>query len=191
MAGLLQGGVAVLRPGFPPVLQNRHGVPVAVLGGEPLGVDLAGGEHDVGVVVALVAGQPRRVQGDVRDHATVHEGPLAEVADQLDALRVAQLGGQGHPDLAGELAVLARLGGLDPVPQLGAVMDPLRRVGGGEDFDVLDAAACPVVEVQPRAEIVDVLAGAVGGRPRGAAPGRAGNHRGPQVIDRHERAALR
>ena len=68
---------------------------------------------------------------------------------------------------------------------LGAVMHPRRRMGGGEDFDMGDAAARPVVEVQTGAQVVDQLAGAVGGRPRGAAPGRAGNHRGPKVIDRH------
>ena len=187
----LQGGVAVLRPGFPPVLQHCHGVPVAVLGGEAVRIDLAGGQQDMGVVVALVAGQPRRMERDVRDHAPIHEGPLAEGADQRDPLRVAQLGRQRHPDLAGELAVLAGLGGLHPVPQRGAVMDPVRRVGRGEDFDMGDPAAGAVVEVEPGARIVDQLAGAVGRRPRGAAPGRAGNHRSPQMIDRHGRAALR
>ena len=117
MAGLLKGKVGVLRPRLAPTLQNLDGVPVAVLGSETLGGDLARGQQDMGVVIAIIAIAPRRMKGDIGHHAPVHELALAEVAHQLDALPVVQLGGQGHPDFAGHLRILPGLGRLDRVPQ--------------------------------------------------------------------------
>ena len=98
-AGAFKRRIAVARPRLAPALQNLDLVPVAVLGGEApaghaaLGVDLAGGQQNVGVMVALVAHTSRRVQGDVRHHATVHELLLRIVADQGDPLRMGQLVG--------------------------------------------------------------------------------------------------
>ena len=92
------------------------------------------------MVVALVALPPRRMERDVGHHPPRHERLPREPPHQLHPLRVGQLVGQRHAHLAGDLAVLARLGLLDPVPQLGPVGDPARRVGGGEDFRVIDAA---------------------------------------------------
>ncbi len=45
------------------------------------------------MVVALVALTPWGVQGNIRDHAPVHELAPAEVADQLQPLRGVQLAG--------------------------------------------------------------------------------------------------
>ena len=98
VAGQLQGKVGILRPCLAPPLQNLDGVPVAVLGGEALGGDLAGGQQDMGVVVAVIAFAPWRMKGDVGHHAAIHKLPLAEVAHQQGALPVVQLSGQGHPD---------------------------------------------------------------------------------------------
>jgi hypothetical protein len=188
VAGQLQGKVGILRPCLAPPLQNLDGVPVAVLGGEALGGDLAGGQQDMGVVVAVIAFAPWRMKGDVGHHAPVHELALAEVAHQLDALPVVQLGGQGHPDFAGHLRILPGLGRLDRVPQRRPVLRPFRRMGRGEDFDVIDAAPGAIIERKPGAVILDVGRAAIGRRRRGAAASGSRNHRGPKVVDRHFRA---
>ena len=189
-AGPLQGGVAVPRPRLAPALQNLDLVPVAVLGGEAVCIHLTGGQQNMGVMVALVARAPRRVKGDVSHHATVHELRLRVVADQGDTLRMGQLVGQSHAHLAGDLAVLAGLGFLDPVPQLGSVMDPIRRVVRCEDFGVIDAALGRVIEGQPGAAVLDPLGHAVGGSRRDAAALTAGNHRSSKMVDCHVSAAL-
>ena len=189
-AGAFEGKVGVPRPCLPPVFEKPDLVPVAVLGGEAFGVDLAGGEQDMGVVVAIIAVAPRRVQGDIRDHAAIHELFLGEVPDQLDPLRMGQLGRQGHAHLAGHLAVLTRLGFLDTVPQLGSVGDPIRRVVRGEDLGVIDTAALGVIEDKASAAIFDTLRHTIGNCRRGAAALTAGNHRGSKMVDRHVSAAL-
>ena len=129
------------------------------------------------MVVALVALAPRRVQGDVSHHATVHELRLCVVANQGDTLRMGQLVGQGHADLAGDLAVLAGLGFLDAVPQFGSVTDPIRRMVRRENFSVINAAPRRVIEDKPGAAVFDALGHAVGNCRRGAAALTAGNHR--------------
>ena len=78
--------VDVFGPGRPPVHQQLLGVPVAVLGPEPLGANLAGGQHDVGVMVALVSLTPRSVKGDVSDHPSGDELCLGEPAHQIAVL---------------------------------------------------------------------------------------------------------
>lgn len=142
------------------------------------------------MVVAIIAFAPRRMKGDVGHHATGHELALAERAHQLDALRMVQLGRQSHPDFAGNLRILPGLCRLDRIPQRRPVLHPCGRIGRGEGFDVIDATARTVIEGQPGAVILDPFAHAVGRCRCGAATGRAGNHRGPKVVDRHFRAAL-
>ena len=176
-AGAFKGRVAVPRPRLAPTLQNLDLVPVAVLGGEALGTDLAGGQQNMGMMVALVARAPRCVQGDVGHHAPVHEMIAHERPHQRHPLVVGQLGGQGHADLAGDLAVLAGLGFLDAVPQLGSVADPIRRVVRGENFGVINTGARRVIEGQPGAAVLDALGHAVGDGRRGAAALAPGNHR--------------
>ena len=83
----------------------------------------------------------------------------------------------GHADLAGDLAVLAGLGFLDAVPQLGSVTDPIRRVVRGEDFGVIDTAPRRIIEGQPGTAIFDPLGHAIGRSRRGTAALTAGNHR--------------
>ena len=56
---------------------------------------------------------------------------------------------------------------------------------------MIDPAAGAVVEGEAGALIHDQLGAAIRRRRRGAAPGGAGDHRGPEMIDRHTRAALR
>ena len=184
-AGALKGDVAVPRPGFAPAFQNLDLVPVAVFGGEALGANLAGGQQNVGMVIAIIAIAPWRVQGDIRDHATVHELFLGEVPDQLDTLRMGQLGRQGHAHLAGDLAVLPGLGFLDAVPQLGSVAAPIRCMIRGEDFGVIDTAPRRVIEGQPGTAVFDALRHTIGDSRRGAAALTAGNHRSSEMIDRH------
>ena len=176
-AGAFKGRVAVPRPRLPPALKNLDLVPVAVLGGKALCIHLTGGQQNVGVMIALVPLAPRRVQGDISHHATVHELRLCVVADQGDPLPMGQLVGKGHTNLAGDLAVLAGLGFLDAVPQLGSVTDPIRRVVRGEDFGVIDTAPRRIIEGQPGTAIFDPLGHAIGRSRRGTAALTAGNHR--------------
>jgi hypothetical protein len=140
VAGQLQGKVGILRPCLAPPLQNLDGVPIAVLGGEALGAISRVVSRIWGVVVAVIAFAPWRMKSDVGNHAAIHELPLAEVAHQLCPLRLVQLGGQGHPDFAGHLRILPGFDRLDRVPQRRTVLRPFRRMGRGEDFDVIDAA---------------------------------------------------
>ena len=105
------------------------------------------------MVVAIIAFAPRRMKRDVGHHATGHELALAELAHQLDVLPVVQLGGQSHPDFAGNLRVLPGLCRFNRVPQRRPILHPCGRVGRGEDFDVSDATASTVIEDQPGAVI--------------------------------------
>ena len=81
--------------------------------GEAVEADSSGRQQDVGVRVASVAA----VVGDVG-----HELIADEVANQLAALWLGQFDRQRDLDLAGELCILAPLGGLDLVPEAGAVV---------------------------------------------------------------------
>ena len=83
MTGQLKSKVAVLRACLAPPLQNLDG-------------DLARGQQDMSVAVAIIAFAPWRMKRDFGHHAPVHELALAKVADQLHALHVAQLGWQGQ-----------------------------------------------------------------------------------------------
>ena len=83
------------------------------------------------MVVALVARLAGRVERDVGHHPALDELRLAEVPDELGPLIGAELVRERDADFPGDLAVHAALGGLDPVPQLGSVMDPIRRVDPG------------------------------------------------------------
>jgi len=129
-AGAFQGRVAVPRPGFPPAFQKLGLVPVAVLGGEALRVDLTGGQQDVGVMVALVTLTPRRVQGDVSHHAAIYELRLRVVADQGDTLRIRRV--VRCEDFGVIDAALGRV--IEGQPGA-AVLDPLGHAVGGSRRD--------------------------------------------------------
>jgi hypothetical protein len=108
----------------------------------------------MGMMVAIIAFAPRRMKRDVGHHATGHELALAELAHQLDALPVVQLGGQSHPDFAGNLRILPGLCRLDRVPERRPVLHPCGRVGRGEGFDVIEAAAAVALRPAEREIIV-------------------------------------
>ena len=92
---------------------------------KPSGVDLAHGQHNVGVWVALLP-----VDVEVGHHSTRHELALYELPRQPDRLSLAQLLGQGEFDLARDLGVAPLLGRLGRVPQLLAIAHPFRRALG-------------------------------------------------------------
>ena len=99
-------------------------VPEALRGEGP------GGQHDVGVrVLALPA-----VEGNIRDHPTVHKGPLRVVAHERAAVLRAELARDRHAHLAGDLGILPALGRFDCVPQAGAVLRPRGRAARGQNF---------------------------------------------------------
>ena len=81
-----QRGVAVHRPRRAPPLQNLDLVPVAVLLGKTRCVDLPRRQHDMGVVVSVIALPTRFVQSDIRHHAAINKFALAEIQNQLTAL---------------------------------------------------------------------------------------------------------
>ena len=183
-AGALEGAVGVLGPAFAPSLEAVGAVPLPGLGAEAVAGQGPHGQHDVGMrALGAVAGR-RTVDGQVGHHAAPDEFLPDEAPHQLEPLLARQLAGQRHLDLAGELGILALLGGLDGVPQLGAVLYPLGRVVGGEDLAVLDAALAAVVEHHPGAVIGDAVGSTIGGGAGGTAPGAPPDDLGRQMISR-------
>ncbi len=172
----LKGLVDVIGPGRAPVHQQLLGVPVAVLGTEPLGANLASGQHDMRMMVPLIPFTPRGVQGDVSDHPAGDELRLNEPAHQIAVLFWRQLGGQGHAHLAADLRILASLDSLDGVPQRRAIPRPVRGMLRGEDFGVKDAILAGVVVHLAGARITHTLGGAVRARGGRGPPLTSGNH---------------
>ena len=137
------------------------------------------------MVVALVARLAGRVERDVGHHPALHELLAGEVPNELGPSIWAELVRERDAHLPGHAAVHAGLGRLDPVPELGSVMDPIRRVVRGEDLRVLDATAPGVIEGDPGPGVDDPHRGSVGRGRRGAAALAAGYRGSAEVVDRH------
>ncbi len=86
----LKAAVGVVAPFLAPCLQQGLVVPRPVLAAKAIARDAAGGEHDVGMMVALVAFRPWGVNGDVGHHAAVDElvlGKLEALESYVDDLK--------------------------------------------------------------------------------------------------------
>ena len=82
--------VRVLRPTLAPFLQQVGAVPVAVLLAEPVLVDVAQGEHDMGVRLGLAIGSDVPMHVEVGDHPAVDELPFNELARQPNTFGLVQ-----------------------------------------------------------------------------------------------------
>ena len=91
-------------------------VPLAVLLPEPLAGQRAHRQHDMRVRLRLPLRIKIPMHVKVCHHTAVDELNLDEVAGELHALLAVQLARQGELHLAGELRILALLGGLHLVP---------------------------------------------------------------------------
>ena len=170
-AGTLKRSIRVLLPALTPRLQQRLVVPLAHLLPEPVAGDGAHGEHDVRVVVSVVALASGFVDAQISDHASRHKLGLDKLADQVEPLRRIQFGRQGNVNFACDLGILPLFNGLDCVPQCRAIRGPGRRAGRREDFPMLDAALAAVVVDLARALVHQLQAGAVGAGGNAAAAG--------------------
>ena len=120
-AKLCQALIDMRSPCLAPMLQQLRAVPIPDLGAEPVLVHGAHGQHDMGMGLgtAVFADVPMDVE--IGDHALGNKLALHKIARQFDSLRLAHLAGNRELDLAGELSILALLGGFDCVPEKFAV----------------------------------------------------------------------
>ena len=114
---LAQIAVRVIGPALAPILQQLLAVPRAVFAFKAVRTNGTGGQHDMGMVIALIAILAGGMKRHVRNHAPIDKGGLHKGPHQIAPLCVVQLVGQGYRHLTGELGVLAAFHGLDSVPQ--------------------------------------------------------------------------
>ena len=156
--------------------------------GQRAGGYLAGGGQQVGVPVALVAFPIGGMQRHVHRAAILRGQAAGEPHRQLPPFRLAQLVRQGDFPLAGGAGVLALLGFLGGVPQLGPA--PLAGAFGQDELGVEDAAAPRVIVLEPLPLVDQAVAGAVGGGGDRTPAGGAGERLGRAVVDGHYAALL-
>ena len=134
-AGGGEGRVEMRRPSLAPGVQGGLAVPGTLLGGGEArrhgGVDLPGGGHQHGGALPPAITGDGLADSEIDDHAAGDELFMGEAADELDLLPVVELARQAEGDLAGELGILALLGGLDGVPQALAILHPGGGMAGG------------------------------------------------------------
>jgi hypothetical protein len=118
IAAKFHGAVGMVLPGLAPQADIFPRIPPtcfhrikALRRGAPQG------QHDVRMVVALVAAFGRAVPGNIGHHAPADKLLLHKGCDQIEALGVGHLERQRHIDLAGELRVLALVQPFHLVPQ--------------------------------------------------------------------------
>src|SRR5262249_13592126 len=141
-----------------------------------------------GVPVPLVALPIRSVQRHI-DRATVllHQAGR-EPERQLPPLRLTQLVRESDLPLPRRAGILALLGLLGGVPQLGAV--PLAGAFGQDELTVQDAAAPRVIVLEALPLVDQAVAGAIRRSCHRATAGRAGDRLGRAVVDGHYAALL-
>src|SRR5690606_2691961 len=107
---------------------------------------------------------------------------LHERADGSPHLLWCQFARQGHFDLARDLCIAPLLYLLDRVPKCGAIYRAsVRR----DDFGTVDATLAPEVEHDPRADVFDPHAGAVGRCARGTTALTAPDGLRVEVVEGH------
>ena len=90
---------------------------------------------------------------------------------------------QGDFQLAGELGIAAALGGLDGVPQGGAVSPGFRGTGGEEDGAMHDALFAGVILPPAEMMVAEPLSGAIGGGGDDAAALASGENLDAKMIE--------
>ena len=103
------------------MLEQRRRIPFADLAAEPVAINLAEAQHDMGVRLGLAVGADVPMDIEIGDHAAFDELARDEVSGELDALFLRHFARDCELDLACELRILALLARLDLVPQRLAV----------------------------------------------------------------------
>ena len=94
--------------------------------------------------------------------------------------------GQGQGDLAGKLRILALLGSLDRVPQIGPVGEGFGRAFGQHHFGMKDACLVGEIMIAVDAFIVQSLARTIGRSRYGTASARPSDDLCAEVKDCHD-----
>ena len=163
MAVALKITIGQLCPMLPPRLKLSGAVPFPRFFAKTIRPDLAEGQEDVNVVVAVVAISAGGMNNHVRDHPLADEVFTHEVRDKLLALRVGQLVRKTDFDFTGKLGVLASFEAFDFGPKLCAVMCPGGNVIGRKDTFKSDAALAAIIVDFARSFVRELIAGIIGG----------------------------
>ena len=137
------------------------------------------GQHTRGCLLTQAAASV------VGRHAAGDELLADKIAGQRDRLRLRQPPGQRQLDVARELGVMLPLTGFDLVPQRCPVQPALRRAFGKQDLRMHDASLGGEVMVAPEPLVVQLLGSPIGGSGHRATAGRAPDHLGGEMVDRH------
>ena len=116
----------------------------------------------VDIALVFSTAGTRDMDGQVGDHAALHELLNHILSDQSQLLFAAQLVGQGDVDLPCQLGVIAHFGALNGIPQRLPVGQLRMREGWEEDFRVINAAALTVTMHFTRSIILEILSGPIG-----------------------------
>ena len=90
---LAQIAVRMIGPALAPILKQLLAVPRAVFPLKAVRTNGTGGQHDVGMVVALIALLAGGMDRHVRNHAPIDKGGLRKGPHQIASLSVVQLVG--------------------------------------------------------------------------------------------------
>ena len=172
-------------PALPPSAQQPPVVPGQHLLAKAVARNLAHGQHDVRVRLQLAIRFPRPMHVEVRHHAACHKLLTNEVLRQRNPLGLRQFARQGELDLARQHRVLAPLDGFHLVPQCRAVQPALRRTGGQHDLGMHHARLRREVVRPAKPLVLQLGRRAVGRRRNRAAPLRALDDLGREVVDGH------
>ncbi|MEM9880135.1 MAG: hypothetical protein AAF862_12750 [Pseudomonadota bacterium] len=174
-------------PRLAPTLDHGAIVPFTRLFAKTISRQRARGEQNMGVVIPLVSQfmTVGPMNGEVRNHAMRNTLLIDKAPDQIKALLVAQLMGQGNHDFTGKLGVFAALNFFNAIPELGAVIHPLRRIRRRPDLSMNNALFAGVVMLDAGALILHSDTGAIGGCARCRTAGAAAYNIHAHGINRH------
>ncbi|CAB3802576.1 hypothetical protein LMG28614_05647 [Paraburkholderia ultramafica] len=184
-AVLRENAVDGVGPMLAPCFKLRGVVPVTILVPKAGAGQVPHRQHDVSMMISVIAAAVGRMHREIRDHALRYEFLRHKRAHQVDALRVGQFMRQRQLDVAGELRVAAFFNALDGVPELYPIAHPFRRIVGSDDLGMQNAALLSVVPNFAETFILDARGGPVRSRGRRAAASGSGNDLGGKAIGSH------
>ena len=147
----------------------------------PVGLKATGGQHDVGMGIALAI----IMDGVVSCHSPVDEVLLDVALQQFDLLLPGQLPGKGYFHFPGKLGVAGLFDLVDGVPERCPVREFSRGIFRQHDFAVDDAALLGVVVVLLQLLVIEVAAGTISGAGDGGTTGAAADYLYGAMIDCH------
>ncbi len=188
-AELGQAGVDVLAPALAPADELVRPVPLAHLLAEALRSDRPHGQHHMGVRLRRPVCRVIPMHVEVRHHATLDELAIHEVARERYTILAPHLARDREFHFARQLRVFALLGCLDLVPKRRAIAEAIRRTLRQQDLRMHDARLRREILRTLQPVVLQLGSRTIGRRRYRAAAGRAGDHLGREVVDRHEDAA--